>query len=107
MARIYAEACTTSATIERDSIMINSLYGCDIVSMQDLSLEKIYLILETAKKLKAQRAVNLLNNKVIAHCFFEPSTRTRLSFETATLRLGGQVIGFADADVSSNKKGET
>lgn len=107
MARIYAETCTTSAVAERDSVMKNSLYGSDIVSMKDLSLPQIQLILETSKKLKAQRALHLLNNKVIAHCFFEPSTRTRLSFEAATLRLGGNVIGFSSDEALSIQKGET
>lgn len=87
--------------------MENLLYGCDIVSMLDLKLPQIKLILKTAAKLKAQRALHLLNNKVIAHCFFEPSTRTRLSFETATLRLGGNVIGFSSDSSLSTKKGET
>lgn len=87
--------------------MKNSLYGCDIVSMQDLPLPRIQLILETAHKLKAERASKLLNNKVIAHCFFEPSTRTRLSFESATLHLGGNVIGFSSDEALSIRKGET
>lgn len=107
MARIYAETCSASATIERDSMMKNSLYGCDIVSMQDLPLPRIQLIMETARKLKAQRASKLLDNKVIAHCFFEPSTRTRLSFESATLHLGGNVIGFSSDEALSIQKGET
>lgn len=50
---------------------------------------------------------SVCNGKVLASLFFEPSTRTRLSFETAMLRLGGQVVGFADAKVSSTSKGET
>lgn len=88
-------------------MMKNSLYGCDIVSMQDLPLPRIQLIMETARKLKAQRASRLLDNKVIAHCFFEPSTRTRLSFESATLHLGGNVIGFSSDEALSIQKGET
>lgn len=107
MARIYAETCSASATIERDGVMKNLLYGCDIVSMQDLPLPRIQLIMETARQLKAQRAFDLLNNKVIAHCFFEPSTRTRLSFESATLHLGGNVIGFSSDEALSIQKGET
>ncbi|MBP2024850.1 aspartate carbamoyltransferase [Peptoniphilus stercorisuis] len=50
---------------------------------------------------------SVCNGKVLASLFFEPSTRTRLSFETAMLRLGGQVVGFADAKVSSTSKGES
>ncbi|VVC74765.1 Aspartate carbamoyltransferase [Aquicella siphonis] len=87
--------------------MKNNLYGCDIVSMQDLPLSRIKLILETAARLKSQRALHLLKNKVIAHCFFEPSTRTRLSFEAATLQLGGSVIGFSSDEALSIRKGET
>lgn len=107
MARIYAEAHASSATNERDSVMLNSLQGSDIISMQDLSFERIKLILETAAELKAKPATDLLKNKVIAHCFFEPSTRTRLSFEAATLHLGGNVIGFSSDEALSIQKGET
>jgi aspartate carbamoyltransferase catalytic subunit len=85
----------------------NLLYDCDILSMKDLSLDQIQLILDTAAKLKAERNPTLLCDKIIAHCFFEPSTRTRLSFETATLRLGGQVIGFDNDANLSIQKGET
>jgi aspartate carbamoyltransferase catalytic subunit len=87
--------------------MINTLYGCDIVSMKDLTLPRIQLILEKAAQLKAHPVADLLKNKVIAHCFFEPSTRTRLSFESATLHLGGNVIGFASDEALSTQKGET
>jgi len=86
--------------------MSNSLYGSDIISITDLNLEQISLILKTAEQLKAKPAHNLLQNKIIATCFYEPSTRTRLSFETAALRLGGQVIGFSDGENTSAKKGE-
>lgn len=87
--------------------MSNTLYNSNIISIKDLSLDQIQLILKTAEGLKAKPGKKTLQDKLIAHCFFEPSTRTRLSFETATLRLGGQVIGFADAEATSTKKGET
>lgn len=99
MARVYEK--------QIGLLMTNPLFYQDIISIKDLSLEQINLILKTATQLKQKPANNLLSDKIIAHCFFEPSTRTRLSFETATLRLGGQVIGFADAENLSVKKGET
>lgn len=86
--------------------MPNVFFNNDIISIRDLSLEKVNLILELAKKFKKKIPKKYLLNKIIAHCFFEPSTRTRLSFETATLRLGGQVIGFSDSENISIKKGE-
>jgi aspartate carbamoyltransferase catalytic subunit len=65
-------------------------------------------VLALANKLKQQAAHQaLLKDKLIAHCFFEPSTRTRLSFETASLRLGGKVIGFSSGESLSVQKGET
>lgn len=87
--------------------MKNLLHNTDLLSIQNLSLEQIQLILTTAAQLKTKPIQNLLQNKIIAHCFFEPSTRTRLSFETASLRLGGQVIGFSNAENISTKKGES
>lgn len=54
-----------------------------------------------------EKYMDICRGKILASLFFEPSTRTRLSFETAMLRLGGQVIGFADAKVSSTAKGES
>lgn len=107
MARVYSEAHCASSVIESDSVMQNTLYGSDIVSMQDLSLEQIKLILDTAHRIKTKTLTPTLANKIIAHCFFEPSTRTRLSFETATLRLGGNVIGFSSDEALSIQKGET
>lgn len=81
-----------------------TLAGKDIVSIADLSKEEIELILKNAEKMKPS---DLLKGKILASCFFEPSTRTRLSFEAAMLRLGGSVIGFAEAGTTSAKKGET
>ncbi len=88
-------------------IMNNTLYGTDIISIADLQLDQINHILKTAAQLKAKPAPDLLQHKIIANCFFEPSTRTRLSFETAALRLGARVIGFSDAENTSIKKGES
>ncbi len=88
--------------------MANSLYQKHIISIPELSRQELELIVDTAAQLKAHPQPELLKNKVIASCFFEASTRTRLSFETAVQRLGGRVIGFPDGgNTSSGKKGET
>lgn len=88
--------------------MTNPLYHRHIISIADLSRPELELIVATAGQLKATPHPTLLKNKVIASCFFEASTRTRLSFETAVQRLGGSVIGFADGgNTSLGKKGET
>jgi len=82
----------------------------DIVSINDFSRADIDLVLEKAaemEKLPVSKKNTVLANKTVASVFFEPSTRTRLSFETAIQNLGGQVVGFADAEVSSTKKGES
>ena len=87
--------------------MPNPLYRKHLVSIADLSVPELQLLLGTALKLKHKPQPHLLEGKLIASCFFEPSTRTRLSFETAVQRLGGKVIGFADGANTSAKKGET
>lgn len=87
--------------------MANSLYRKNILSIPDFTREELELVVETATRLKAEPRNDLLKGKLIASCFFEPSTRTRLSFETAVQRLGGTVIGFADGGNTSAKKGET
>ncbi len=82
----------------------------DIVSISDFSREDIEAVLKEAAKMEEMPQKDksgLLEGKVIASLFFEPSTRTRLSFETAIQSLGGKVVGFADAGVSSTKKGES
>ncbi len=87
--------------------MKNPLYQKDIISIADLSRSDLELILDTAAQLKETPRPDLLAGKVIASCFFEASTRTRLSFETAVQRLGGTLIGFSDSSNTSAKKGET
>lgn len=87
--------------------MANPLYRKHIISIPDFTREELELVVETAGRLKAAPRHDLLAGKVVASCFFEPSTRTRLSFETSIQRLGGTVIGFSDGANTSAKKGET
>ncbi|MBU0596690.1 aspartate carbamoyltransferase [Patescibacteria group bacterium] len=81
--------------------------GKSLVSITDLSKLDIIQVLKIADELKKEPQPHLLDGYVMGSCFFEPSTRTRLSFETAMQRLGGRVIGFAEAGTTSGKKGET
>ena len=78
-----------------------------LVSIDQCTKEDILRILDNARKFEDNPNQNLLEGKVAATLFFEPSTRTRLSFETAINRLGGKVIGFQDASTTSSSKGET
>lgn len=78
-----------------------------LVSIDDFSTEEIAKILDLASEFEKNPSQNILQDKVIASLFFEPSTRTRLSFESAISRLGGKIIGFTDASSSSVSKGET
>ncbi len=79
-----------------------------IISAKDFSREDIDHILKKAKEMiQNKKSSELLKGKILATLFFEPSTRTRLSFESAMYRLGGSVIGFHSGDVSSIKKGES
>ena len=88
--------------------MTNPLFQKDIISISEFSRDHIELVLKTAHDLKEHPRDDLLKGKLIGVTFFEGSTRTRLSFETAINRLGGKVIGFADAaNTSLGKKGET
>ena len=79
----------------------------DLISITDYSKEEYLKIMELAAEFEKNPNQDLLKGKVVASLFFEPSTRTRLSFETAINRLGGRIIGFADPDSSSATKGET
>ena len=87
--------------------MENRFFNRNIVSIADLSRNDMEQILDVAAQLKRAPQPDLLKGRVIASCFFEASTRTRLSFETAVQRLGGTLIGFADGGNTSAKKGET
>lgn len=78
-----------------------------LVSITDYSKEEYLRILSLANELEDHPDHSILKDKVVATLFFEPSTRTRLSFESAVLKMGGKVIGFSDANSSSVTKGET
>ncbi|MCD6503667.1 MAG: aspartate carbamoyltransferase [Thermoplasmata archaeon] len=90
---------------------MTSLKGRDIISIRDLTKEEIELILSEADKMlpiaEGKKRSEILKGKILATLFFEPSTRTRLSFETAMLRLGGGVIGFSTIEGTSIMKGES
>ena len=79
----------------------------DFVTIADLSRDEILHLIELASLFEKHPDRELLKGKIVATLFYEPSTRTRLSFETAANRLGGKVIGFSDAKASSVAKGET
>ena len=79
----------------------------DFVTIADLSREEILYLISMAQEFEKHPNRELLKGRVVATLFFEPSTRTRLSFETAANRLGARVIGFSDAKVTSATKGET
>jgi len=79
----------------------------NLISITDFSKEEYLKIMELSSQFEENPSQSLLKGKVIATLFFEPSTRTRLSFETAINRLGGKIIGFSDSNSSSVSKGET
>jgi len=97
---------------QQEEDMSNPLAGRDIIAIGDLSKEEIVLILEQSARLeelcRQRRKLDFLDGYILATLFYEPSTRTRLSFETAMHRLGGDVISVAEAAKSSSAaKGET
>jgi aspartate carbamoyltransferase catalytic subunit len=83
--------------------------GRDIISIEDFSRQEIDHILDVSRTMEplASKSSDMLKGKILATLFFEPSTRTRLSFESAMLKLGGSNIGFADVQSTSVKKGES
>jgi len=78
-----------------------------LVSINDYNKEDYLAILDLAEQCEARPVSNIMQGKVVATLFFEPSTRTRLSFESAVNRLGGRIIGFSEAGTSSVTKGES
>jgi aspartate carbamoyltransferase catalytic subunit len=85
--------------------------GKDILDGAQFNRQELEYIMDVAEgfreQLKERPALDLLRGQLMASLFFEPSTRTRLSFETAMHRLGGNVVGFASAEGSSTAKGES
>ena len=75
----------------------------------DFSVEELEKLFDLARDIETNKAkyAHSCDGKILATCFYEPSTRTRLSFESAMLQLGGQVLGFSDAGSSSASKGES
>jgi len=88
-----------------------SLHGRDVISIHDLSRDEIDSLLDAAKKMipyaEGSKVTHPLEDKIVAMAFFEPSTRTRLSFEAAVHRLGGSCLTIADAGATSMRKGES
>ena len=91
--------------------MSGSYKGLDVVSIRDFSIEQIEHILDVAEKMvsiaRGDEKSDLLEGKMLGSLFYEPSTRTRLSFEAAMMRLGGKTLGFDEPKGSSVAKGET
>lgn len=85
------------------------MVGKSVITLDDLSIRQIQELLHKAQYIDSHRkeVAHTCEGRVLATLFYEPSTRTRLSFETAMLRLGGKVIGFAGAQLASVTKGET
>ncbi|MCK5763424.1 MAG: aspartate carbamoyltransferase [Clostridiales bacterium] len=80
-----------------------------LIEPNDLSNEEILKLIEVGKEIQVnpKKYNQLCSGKILASLFFEPSTRTKFSFDAAMIRLGGHIIGFADANTSSAKKGES
>ena len=85
---------------------VRSFKGRSIISMRDFSTEEILMILVVAESFEKERRP-LFQGKILGSLFFEPSTRTRISFDAAMKRLGGTIIGFADPKSTSLEKGES
>lgn len=79
----------------------------DIISIRHFNKKELLYILDLAQRMEQTDPADILKGKVLASLFFEPSTRTRLSFESAIKRLGGMVIGFAESGITSASKGES
>jgi aspartate carbamoyltransferase catalytic subunit len=91
-------------------VALEAFRGRSVVSADDFTKEEVLALLDAARAFDppaSVRADAALRDRILGTLFFEPSTRTRLSFESAMLRLGGSVVGFADANMTSSSKGES
>lgn len=89
-------------------VSASEFIGRDVISIKDFTREEVDYLLRIAGEMEplAESSSDILKGKIMATLFFEPSTRTKLSFEAAMYKLGGLVIGFSEPEVSSMKKGE-
>lgn len=94
------------AWTEAEKELADSLRGGDVISIRQFTPEQLVTLLDIAERFET-RPGPLMQGRVLGCLFFEPSTRTRLSFESAMARLGGTSLGFASAEVSSAAKGES
>ncbi|MBH9971890.1 aspartate carbamoyltransferase [Bifidobacterium sp. W8109] len=111
MSQQVDHASNTSSAVDSRSGPANTvpLRGRSVVTLDDIPMTQILDLLDRAAYIDTHRrqVAHTCDGRVLATLFYEPSTRTRLSFETAMLRLGGQVIGFAGAQLASVSKGES
>lgn len=87
--------------------MNHTFVGRDIIAIEDFNKQEILHIVSTTENMRKNKSWDLLKGLQLGSCFFEPSTRTRLSFESAMQKLGGSVIGFSDKQMTSVSKGES
>ncbi len=86
---------------------MSNLKGRNLISITDFNKEEYLQVLDVAEEFEKNPKQHILSDKVVATLFFEPSTRTRLSFESAANQLGARIIGFSDTSATSVQKGES
>jgi aspartate carbamoyltransferase catalytic subunit len=94
------------ASTEAETALTRRMAGADIISVRQFEAGELRTLLDVVERFEGP-CEPLLQGKVLAALFFEPSTRTRLSFESAMMRLGGKALGFADEKITSTTKGES